>query len=76
MRQCSGWALLSVVLGLKPEPSEKLRQRGCWGRVGALWAEGRVRDGCGVSEEEPGARQLGQVGRGDGDRWEPVLLGL
>lgn len=76
MRQCSGWALLSVVLGLKPEPSEKLRQRGCRGRVGALWAEGRVRDGCGVSEEEPGARQLGQVGRGDGDRWEPVLLGL
>ena len=76
MRQCSGWALLSVVLGLRPEPSEKLRQRGCWGWVGALWAEGRVRDGCGVSEEEPGARQLGQVGRGDGDRWEPVLLGL
>ena len=45
------------------------------GSVGALRAEGRVRAGRGVSEEEPGARQLGQVGRGDGDRREPVLLG-
>lgn len=75
MRQRSGWALLSVVLELRPEPSEKLRQWGCRGRVGVLWAEGRVRDGRGVSEEEPGAWQLGQVGRGEGDRWEPVLLG-
>ena len=32
-------------------------------------------DGCGVSEEEPSVQQLGQVGRGDGDMWEPVLLG-
>ena len=65
MRQRSGWALLSVVLELRPESSEKLRQWGCRGRGGALWAEGRVRDGRGVSEEEPGARQPGQVGRGD-----------
>ena len=34
-----------------------------------------MRDRRGVSEEEPSAQQLGQVGRGDGDRREPVLLG-